>query len=79
VLSVFVVTVVGFIASEKVTEILLSTSAEAFSTGDVDETVGGVVSGVPNTKDPPSSDAHEKSKNEDIFKININFKRFSHF
>ena len=78
-LSVFVVTVVGFIASEKVTEILLSTSAEAFSPGDVDETVGGVVSGVPNTKDPPSSDAHERSKNEDIVKINISFKRFSHF
>ena len=78
-LSVFVVTVVGFIVFENVTEILSSTSAEAFSPGDVDETVGGVVSGVPYSKDSPSRDTHEKSKNEDIVKINISFKRFSHF
>ena len=66
-LSVFVVKVVGFIAFENVTEILsLTETDESPSPGDVDETVGGVVSGVPNTKDPPSSDAHEKSKNEYI-------------
>ena len=36
-------------------------------------------SGVPYSKDSPSRDTHEKSKNEDIVKINISFKRFSHF
>jgi len=77
VLSVFVVKVVGFIASENVTEILSSTSTEeAYSPGDVDETVGGVVSGVPYSKDSPSRDTHERSKNEDIVKINISFKEF---
>ena len=75
-LSVFVVTVVGFIVFENVTEILSSTSAEAFSPGDVDETVGGVVSGVPYSKDSPSSDTHERSKNKYIFTKNINFKVF---